>query len=102
MLFPGGGSPKAHLQPLDELVADILGPRNVTISGISAAPNLHKRPAPAAEEKSSNRYCKIIQFEFSCIKLITLSSAVLYKNNDGMQFETVPLETNYNFTIPLV
>ncbi|XP_050710335.1 uncharacterized protein LOC126995092 [Eriocheir sinensis] len=40
----GGGSPHPPIDPLEELVADILGKENVTITGIAGAPSLHDDP----------------------------------------------------------
>ncbi|KAK3882775.1 hypothetical protein Pcinc_012854 [Petrolisthes cinctipes] len=49
----GGGPPHPPLDPLDELVADILGKDNVSIKGIVEAPGLHtNRP-----EESSISVC---------------------------------------------
>lgn len=53
--FPGGGPPHPPLDPLDDLVADILGKNNISIKGIEGGPNLHRNPP--AEESNNSRYC---------------------------------------------
>ena len=61
MLFPGGGDPQPTLEPLYELVTDVLGRESATISGIVGAPQLHSR-SPSPED----RYCKIFSMEILC------------------------------------
>lgn len=56
--FPGGGPPHPPLDPLDDLVADILGKNNVSIKGIEGGPDLHW--TPPAEESGNSRYCTLL------------------------------------------
>ncbi|KAK4316855.1 hypothetical protein Pmani_012031 [Petrolisthes manimaculis] len=80
----GGGPPHPPLDPLDELVAYILGKGNVSIKGIPKASNLHTNPA----KESSSSVCLDVDKSSGCDRLATAvtendSTSVLLPADDS-------------------